>query len=226
MSVTEIIGQMQASGIVSDNISIGRRAMGGGDHIITRLVALEQQAQQATSAEEVQRLLGEAAEYAMAAQHLEGRWRNPQGAVEQANYAAALRALDQAESSLQAMLARYRPLAQQAAQDLQRMEQVIQRLQSSGLLAQQPPADLNVHEVIAVSEIEVNGQIIRVERNVNGYFVEELNQDAMRALVSAGGLILSRLGGGYVMTAVLTPEVVLARSAMMAVGAAPPEESE
>ncbi|MFH1874523.1 MAG: hypothetical protein ABH859_04985 [Pseudomonadota bacterium] len=215
MSIQQVLRQVFAAGITADGSRVPTKAMGGGDRIVSRLEELQQQAQQASTPAQVQELLRQAAEYAMAAQYLEERWRNPRegDAADQQSYAAAVRALEQAETSLQAMLERYRTLAQRSAQGLEQMEQAIARLQSSGLLAQEPPTNLEQDSVF----ISAGGE----SDVIQAYHIDQLTSDMMLALASEGGQIVQAVDGSYVMTAVLPPDEIFARSAMMAVGARP-----
>ncbi len=68
MSVPQVLRQVFAAGATADRIRVQTRALAGGDHVEARLVELQEQAQQASTPEAVLDLLGQAAEYARAAQ--------------------------------------------------------------------------------------------------------------------------------------------------------------
>ncbi len=109
------------------------------------------------------------------------------------------------------MLERYRTVAHQSSQDLEQITQAIHGLQSSGILAQQPPSNLEADNVMLSLEGE--------STVIQAYHMEDLTADMALALAAAGGRIVEAANGSYVMTAELAPEAIMQRSAMMAVGA-------
>ncbi|MFH1875089.1 MAG: hypothetical protein ABH859_07925 [Pseudomonadota bacterium] len=115
MSISQMLKKFETKGkrLEIDDREVDLREIRGPEHILERLKNLQQTAKNATDADEMYDLLNEAAEYAMAAEHLNLHYAHPakNDIKGRQMHEAAQRSMSEVETILQEIIKSYRKVS-------------------------------------------------------------------------------------------------------------------